>query len=287
MILSHPRKIARFFSFLILGLLLATTSVSAQSAEEVINAALEKWDTQLENVTDVSVTREVQPATGQTHTETVYYVKRVVDGRAHLLPPETEETSYRALGLYEDFGSTARYEGTSSVNGHESHALVVEDEEALTQLFESRVRSTSPSSTNLEDVTFQTAEVYIDTDDDVLRKVAVDLEVRRDGKTIPVEWESVNTDYREEHGLLYPYTQVTRIAGLTGGMTPEELEKARKNLQKLEQRLEEMPEEQRKAAEAYMGDKLEKWRSFLESGTLEIVYTVDTLRINEGPSDER
>lgn len=282
-----PRKFAPFFFFLILGLVLAATSVSAQSAEEVINTVLEQRDAQLQNVTDISVTREVQPATGQARTETIYYVKRMVDGHAHLLQPETEETSHRMLGLYGDVGSMARYEGTTSVDGHESHTLVVEDEEALTQLFQSRVRTTSPSSTNLEDVTFQNAEMYIDADDYVLRKVAVDLEAHREGTTIPVEWETVNTDYREENGLLYPYTQITRIAGLTGGMTPEELEKARKNLQKLEQRLEEMPESQRKAAEAYMGDKLEKWRSFLESGTLETVYTVKALRMNEGPPNER
>lgn len=265
---------------------MAATSVSAQSAEGVITTALERWDAQLEEVTDVSVTQEVQPATGQTRTETVYYVKRMVDGHAHLLQPETEGTSYRVLGLYEDFGSTAQYEGTASVDGHESHALVVEDEEALKQLFEPRFRATSPSSTNLEDVTFQNAEVYIDTDNYALRKVALDLEVRREGRTIPVEWESVNTDYRDENGLLYPHTRITRIAGLMGGMTPEELEKARKSLRTMEQRLDEMSEEQRKMAEAYMGDKLEKWRSILESGTLETVYTVVRLQINEGPPGE-
>lgn len=59
-----------------------------------------------------------------------------------------------------------------------------------------------------------------------------------------------------------------------------------KNLRKREQYLEEMSEEQRKVAEAYMGDKLEKWRSTLESETLETVYTVVTLQINEGPSGE-
>lgn len=69
-------------------------------------------------------------------------------------------------------------------------------------------------------------------------------------------------------------------------MTPEELEKARTNLTKMEQRLEEMPEDQRKAAEAYMGDKLEKWRFILESGSLKTVYTVVTLQINEGPPGE-
>lgn len=266
---------------------MAATSASAQSTEEVVDAALSKWDAQLENVTDVTVTREVQPAMGTSRTETVYYVKRVVDGHLHLLQPETEKMSNRALGLYGDFRSTAQYDGISSVDGHESHTLVVEDDEKLKQLFAPRFRATNPSSTNLEDVTFQNAEVYIDTEDAVLRKVAVDLEVRREGKTVPVEWESVNKDYREEHGLLYPHTRVTRIAGLRGGMTPEELEKARKNLQKMEHRLEEMPEDQRKAAEAYMGDKLEKWRSILESGALETVHTVVTLQVNEGPPDER
>lgn len=262
---------------------MTATSVSAQSAQEVVDAALEEWDAQLENVTDVTVTREVNPATGQTRTETIYYVKRTVEGHAHLVQPETEEMSNRMLGLYEDFRSTARYDGISSVEGHESHTLVVEDEEALKQLFEPRFRATSPSSTNLEDVTVQNARAYLDAEEYVLRKVAVDLEVHREGETIPVEWESVNTDYREENELLYPHTRITRIAGLTGGMTPEELEKARKNLRKLEHRLEEMPEDQRKAAEAFMGDKLEKWRSILESGTLETVYTVVTLRMNEGP----
>jgi hypothetical protein len=268
---------------LILGVLLVATSVSAQSAEEVINTALEQREAQLQNVTDLSVTRKVQSTTGQTHTETTYYVKRTVDGHPHLLPPETEETSPGMRGLYRDVGSTAHYEGTSSVNGHESHTLVIDDEEALKRLFESRVRSTSPSPTPLEDVTFQNAEIYIDTDDYVLRKVAVDLDVRRKGRARPIEWESVNSDYREENGFLYPHTHITRTSGLTGGMTPEELEKARKKLQKLEQRLEEMPEARRKAVEAYMGDKLEKWRSILESGTLETVYTVEMLRINEGP----
>jgi hypothetical protein len=282
-----PRKVAPFFFFLILGFLLAATSVSAQSAEEVINTALEQRDAQLQNVTDVSVTRDVQPATGQARTETIYFVKRTVDGHAHLLQPETEETSSRVLGLNEDFGSAAQYEGVAPVDGHESYTLVIEDEEELEQLFEPRVRSTSASLTEVEDVTYRKAQVYIDTEEYVPRKVAVDLEVRREGRTVPVEWESVNTDYRKENGLLYPHTTITRVAGLTGGMTPEELEKARKSLQKLEQRLEEMPEARRKAAEAYMGDKLEKWRSILESGTLETVYTVGTLRINEGPPDER
>lgn len=263
---------------------MAATSVSAQSAQEVITTALERSDAQLEAVRDVSVTREVQSATGQTRTETLYYVKRMVDGHAHLLQPEKEETSLRMLGLYEDFGSSAEYEGTASVDEHETHALVVEDKEALKQTFESRIRATSPASTNLEDVTFHNAEVYIDTENYALRKVALDLEIQREGETIPVEWESVTTDYRKENGLFYPYTRITRIAGLTGGMTPEELEEARKNLRKMEQRLKEMPEDQRKAAEAFMGDKLEKWRSVLESGVLETVSKVVSLQINEGPS---
>lgn len=238
----------------------------------------------LEDVQDLTVIQVRKGTAGATSPDTLYLEKQIVDGRPQLLPPgsKQEQETLGFRGLYEAPKERARYSGTSAVDGHETHMLVIDDPQAL-EKWRSELRGPEGSGPESpENVTIQRMRAHFDADSYVIRKVVLDLEGSRDGETFPIQQEMVNSNYREANGLLYPYRRVTRFLGLTGGMTPEELRKAREELRKFEQKLEEMEPAKRRMLKSYMGDKLEKWRKMLESGSVETVTDVVELRVNQG-----
>ncbi|MEF8816610.1 MAG: hypothetical protein V5A20_08020 [Salinibacter sp.] len=266
-----------FFLFLF-----APGTLVAQSAETVLNRALDRHEAMLEDVQDCTVIQMQEGPAGATSRDTLYLEKQIVDGRPQLLPPGSKEEQETLDFLYEVPKERARYSGTSAVDGHETHVLVIDDPEALEKWLSDLRGPEGSVPESPENVTIQSVRAHFDAESYVARKTVVDLEVSRNGETFPIQQEMMNSDYREVNGLLYPFHRVTRFLGLTGGMTPEELRKAREQLQKFEQKLEEMEPAKRKMVKNYMGDKLDKWRKMLESGSVETVTGVVELRVNQG-----
>lgn len=269
----------------LLTIALSAGTLAAQSADEVVTRALDRADRMLEDVQDCTIIRRQESTSGRTTVDTLYLEKEVIEGHAHLVPPGSGPRSRMATActLAEDLRGFSSYEGTDEVEGHETHVLINEDRESLERWLGTALESELTEQGAVESLQIQEARAYVDAERYVLRKIVVSLEVTREGKTFPVQYEHVNSDFRETEGLLFAHTATTRTLGLTGGMTQQELEEARENLRKAERELEELPPEKRAMAESFMGDRLERWREMLESGTMETVTEVIELRVNEGP----
>lgn len=267
------------------GLILLAAPAPAQSAREVIDRALERRGEQLEGIDNCTMIWQHQ-GPSMTTRDTAYLEKRTVAGHPALLPPDTAGQppgAAFAARMYEEFGESARHEGTDEVNGSEAHVLVVDDPETLERWSREMFGQMFERGKATQEVTLREARAYIDTERSLLLKTRFVFEAARDGETFPVEAETVYEDYREEEGLLQAHRMVSRTVGLTGAMSPEELAKAREALRKMEEKMEQMSESRRKMMESFMGDRLEKWRKMVESGTMETVTELVEVKVNQGP----
>jgi hypothetical protein len=73
---------------------------------------------------------------------------------------------------------------------------------------------------------------------------------------------------------------------LNASMSPEERERARRSLEEMEQRLEQLPEEQRRMMEGAMKDQLDRLRSMLDEGTIRFAVEVQDVRVNTALPDD-
>lgn len=267
------------------GLVLAVSPAPAQSAGEIIDEVLERQEQRLDGIQNSTmVWRHEEPS--MSIRDTAYLEKRTVAGHAALLPVDTagQQVGAGFVGrMYQEFGENARHEGTAEVNGHEAHVLVVDDPETLERWSREMFRPMFERGRATQEVTLREARAYIDTERSLLLKTRFVFEASRDGETFPVEAETVYEDYREEQDLLWAHRMVNRTVGLTGAMSPEELEKAREALRKMEEKMEKMSESRRKMMESFMGDRLEKWRKMVEAGTMETVTELVEVKVNQGP----
>lgn len=259
-----------------LATLVAAPPAAAQSAKEILETAVERYEARMEGVDDYTV---VQDAMGMELTQ--YYVKRTVEGRTVF----EEQGSYgdaeadTDIGQFYDefakFADRAESAGTESVDGRECHVVRVNDFSGIDFGDED---DEMEESFDPKEGTF-----YLDTDDYVLRKMVLDGERVTDGETVPVTMELLLQDYRDVEGMLYPFETQMSISGEAAGMSQEEIEEARRSLEELRAQMEEMPEQQRRMMESMLGSQMEQLESIVNSGMMEFTISVKELRVNSGP----
>ncbi len=271
--MRHNSKVlTALTSFLTIALLLTTTAFSQEGDPEALEV-LEKWkenyEESIEGIDDYVMEKE---------DHIIYYKKAYDNGRPYfksrIKNKNTQETK-SAPGitdadlfseLYSDVKEKAVYKGTDEIDGHKVHVLYIEELRGI-----------------LDDENPQTyKDVYLRIDPEkwVLREAQSRGDFEYQGETRQVDQVMQNREFRNFKGMQIPYETVTIIRGLA--LTEEERKEARETLDKIDQKMENMPESQRKMAEQMMGSKVEKYRNMLEKDTFEKVSRVQEVRVNTG-----
>lgn len=248
---------------------------SAQSAEEVVNDALERFEQRMEGVRTYTVVQTVMGFESSTTFE-----RQTVDGHTVFVPRETEgsEAAAQAPQSYQamltELGDRATYEGTESVEGTECHLLSLEDfsGEAFSDL--------SPPDAGGEWAP-ERLRFWIDRDELLPRKMTMEGTVTTEGRDQPVSITALFRDYREVEGVVHPYRTEIRTEGLTPGMSPEERARMKESMKKMKEKMEQMPPEKRKMMEEMMGGRLDKMEQMMSSGAMDLTVEVEEIRVNE------
>lgn len=264
-----------------LSLSLVTLAIAAplagQSAEGILETALQRYEERMSGVDNYTVVQEVMG------TEvTNYFEKRMKDGRPVFVETDSwgageEQEIGEFYNMFMTVADRAETEGTETVDGERCHVIVVDDF--------SGVDLYPGSDAESEDFQPRLARFYLDEDEYVIRQMYVEGEMERDGAMHPVEMEILFQDYREVEGMLHPFQTQMTMSGMNDAMSPEEREEARRSLEQMKQEMAEMSESQRKMVESMMGDRLKQLEEMVNSGTIEITMQVKELKVNAGPPE--
>lgn len=148
------------------------------------------------------------------------------------------------------FAERAQFIGEETVDGRRAYLLRADDL--------SDIDIDQPDGA---DFTLQSASLWIDAEKHVVLKLLMEGEGTSGDETTPLKIERRNEDFREVDGMYESFRQVMSISGLAEGLSGEErqeMEKARRELAKVKEQLEQLPESQRDMIMSRMGAQMEQ-----------------------------
>lgn len=258
---------------LLLAVLGGVPAASAQSVDAVISKMKEQYQQQLENVdtyiieTDAytSYHRKVERDGGTTYETQIQWGEHEdMLGDAGSAP-----TLHPGLAQLDTLAQHSTYLGSETVDGQDTHVLLVDDP---------TVFSDEPEMAS-DDIEGE-MKMYIDADRYVPLRMEYELEVDQGGQMQTMTPRVDFSDYRTVDGLTLPWKMEMTMDNLDAAISPEEREEARRSIEEMEARMEEMPEEQRKMMEGAMENQLKQMRSMIEEGSIEFAVEVQDVRVN-------
>jgi len=259
-----------------LGALLHAAPVGAQSAGDVLQTALDRYEQRMKGVDDYTVTFTSSVMSGD---YTVYYEKKMVDGHAVFVAPRENSDAQAAsewgnpYQVLPRIADRATLQGHASVDGHDTFVIHVDDlsgldfgQEALGQNGEAQL---DPKSMTMN----------LDSEDYLIRRMRMDGTITREGKTNPVHVDAHMKDYRSVKGLMQPYAMDMTMTGLDAAISEEDRAQARAWMA----RMDSMPADKRAMMEQMMGPQLQRMKEILESGKVDVSIQVKDVKVNAGP----
>jgi len=134
--------------------------------------------------------------------------------------------------------------------------------------------------------TIRSVSLWVDAEQFVTLRLSMEGEVEADGEKQSVTIERLLQDYRSVGPLYESHRQVMRISGLMGAMDPKDrqkIEESMKQLEELEDQLEQMPAAARGMIERQIARANEQMQMLTSDGGFELVTAVLRIEINTGP----
>ena len=260
------------------ALLVVPVPAAGQSAGEIVQEALQRYEQRMEGVQSYTVVQEVMGFESSTRFE-----RKDMDGQTVFVLAGTEGSdaaegapqNYHAM--LDELGEKGSVEGTESVDGEECHVLAVTDfsGDAFAQF-------APPESSG--EWTPERLRLWVDHDELVPRKMVFEGETTRGGEPTPVTMTALMRDYREVDGVLHPFTMEVHTEGVGPAMSPQERKEMQASMRQLKQQMAEMSPQERKMMESMMGGQIEKMEKMLSSGAMDFTVQVKEIRVNETSS---
>ncbi|HSK18467.1 MAG TPA: hypothetical protein VK912_04965 [Longimicrobiales bacterium] len=264
--------------------LVPTSAASQTSAAEMLEAALAHHESRTSGIENYTIVQNVMGMES-----TIYYERETVNGRTvfrprHMtvggqsMPVDNEEagTPHEMLASAVEH---AKLEGTETVQGRTTHVLAIDDLSAVPGL--------APLPEEAGDMELRRATLYLDAADHVVRKMMMEGTTTVDGRTQPITMEVQLEDYRDIEGLLHPFRSVMKMTGPAPGMSPADIEQARRSFEEMKAAMAKMSDAERKMMEGMMKPQMERLEKMLSGGGMEFVVEVTDLRVNTGPPGAR
>lgn len=268
---------ARCASVLALAaLVLSAPEGRAQSAREIMDTALQKYQQQTEGIQAYTITQEVMGTTISHR-----FVKREVEGHEVFVPAEDTLSGRLPQGwgnpyqMFPALAERASLEGTTPLDGQPTWILKVKDFSGLD------LQSMTPEGARGE---FEPDSItlYVGQDGHLLRGLSMEGRMAAGDSTRPIGVQANFRDYRQIDGMMHPFVMDVSVRGMDAALTPAERRAARQQLQALEKKMEQMSDQQRQMMENMMGPQLKKLRQMLESGSMETTIRVKSVEVERG-----
>lgn len=247
------------------ALLLAPAGAAGQgSGGDVLRTALDRYEERLRGIEAVEIVqRTTLPMGGATTTET-RLVRDTVGGRTVLVPAEGrsggQSSVTRLFALFQRVSDRAELRGRETVDGEATHRVAVD------RLQELDVGAGALSGGPGEAFRADSASLYLDVDDYVLRRADVWGSMEMGGRRRSVSATARFRDFREVEGFVHPYRTEARVSVEGVG------EQVRRMMEGLEES--EADSARRAAMEEAVGA--------LTGGEMAVTVVVRQLRVNPG-----
>lgn len=272
---------------LVVALFLASPAALAQSAEDVLREATDRYAAEMADVHDYTVTQQVMGTTVTTYAERreggapLDYVFYVVTPGGLMNPDEADGTTAASNPylMLERIVEEARYVGTDDVGGTEAHVIAVDDFGEIAREF-GAVPEDAADEFDIETATF-----YLGTDDYRIHRMTMEGTMTNEGRTAPVTFDTRLADYRTVDGFTHPHRMSMTMEGMDSQMSDAERAEAQQQLEQLRAQMAEMPPDQRQMMQSMMGDQLERLEQMLAGGGFEMEVEVTDVQVNTGRPD--
>ena len=248
--------------------------VVAESARDVLQAAVERNDKRLKGIENFTVVQEVMG-----FEVTSYYEVRSVNG--HSVAVAKDDSADEMAMPYAHFSEMAEHahlQGTETIDGRKCYAIRVDDL--------SRFDLDPEVGEEASDFRPTRGTFYLDREEYLLRKMEIEGEADHEGETVPVTMQMVLTDYRKIDGLVHPFVTEMAVRGLTSGLSAEEMAEARESLAAMKEKMADMPEDQREMMTAMMGEQMGRLEEMVNTGEMKMTMQVKEVRVNQGAPKE-
>jgi hypothetical protein len=284
---------SRFVAVPLLLMALGAPAVQAQSAKDILDRMVAEYERRAEGITDYTIVQETMGVTMVTYMvkdtvngHPVFRPKSTtVDGSMHAAIPMDEnraDASSDIVAMAERLAEHADYAGRDSIDGQETHVIVLNDLSGLDL-------GPRPQAKDA-DVTMKRGKMYVDAKLWIPRRMEFEGTAKTEHGTSDVTMVMDFGDIRDVDGVLQPYHTTATVAGLMGAMDPEMQKrmadpKTQQQLAELKKQLESMPEAQRAMMEKMMKGKLEQLEKMTAAGgdTVTVETVVKNVRVNAGP----
>jgi outer membrane lipoprotein-sorting protein len=277
MLEMHRFTPQRMVSLLFILLLTGTMPAMGQSVQAVVDAMKARYQQELEAVdtyiieTDqyTSYHRKTTQGSGPMYETAMRWHG---EGSGFFRGAGATPSLQPSLAQLDTLAQVATYEGTETIDGRRCHILRIDDLSALS------ASQLPPMAEGTDDQ--GSMRMYIDAERSVPLRMEMEVTMTQDGETRTLRPRVVFSDYRTTDGLMLPWMMEMTMDNLNASMSPEEREQARRSLEEMEQRLEQLPEEQRRMMEGAMKGQLDQLRSMLDEGTIRFAVEVQDVQVN-------
>jgi hypothetical protein len=255
---------------------LTTAPAAAQQASAILDQALARYEARMKGIENYTI---VQSTMGTSMT--TRYERQIVDGHTVFTPAGgsagEQGRAAQDMALYfAQLRAHARYEKRENVVGHDTHVIRIEGSGGIDW-------NAQFGQGNGEAFVPEEFTMYVDTRDYVVRRVIVKGNVDVNGTSRLITNVVDYGDYREVSGMLHPFLTTVRMEGAmqAADISPAQRAEAEASLAKLEKKMAEVPESQRRMMENMLGGQLKMLRDMVKSNALEVTIEVQDLRVNE------
>lgn len=288
--------IRRPFPLAAVAVLAIASPATGQSARDIMDEAVARYTERMEGIEDYTVTQAVMGVES-----TLHFTRQEIDGHVTFVPDlshlqaETPEATGEAGGtgppgqwdnnyfMQDAFIERMRVEGRETVNGHDTHVLVIDDFEGL---------DLSGLSIGGSGVTPRMMRMYLDTEEYLPRRMDMAGTMAGGEGSAELSTTVLLKDYREVDGMLYPFLVEIDSEGLgeamgsamTEGMSPEERSEMEQAMAQMEAELEKLPEAQRAMMRKMMEGQMQSGMAeMMDQAVRSIVVETTELVVNAGP----
>ncbi len=266
----------KFQLVLVILLFICSSSLFAQSPQEIFDQMIEQYTNSIEDVeTMMMITR--MEGFMETEPDTTYYRKVMNDGFPNMQVVNSGSSTpstnyYNFQENYDALIENSTYEGTETVNGREAHVLFIED---VTALYDDVV--TTPEGQQQQQAEPQTGRMYIDTEDYI--PVRMSFDINYEGEYTGTA-DMVMSDIRNVDGMLIPFMMEMKIDGISSSMSPEDMAEAKQSMKDLEEQMENASGLQKRILERAVKPQMERLQKILEEGAMTMRTIVEDVQTN-------
>jgi len=270
----------------------------AQTASEILQVAMERYQQRMEGVDDYTL---VQSVGGM---ESTAYFQRVESEQEYpvyrqqavldLTQAGSKESAHSFLeegggematgiadpsALFGQIASKATLQGTEQVAGHDAWVISLDDFSGI-----DLGAGMGPGATGNSEGGFHptSMKLWLDRDRYVTLRTSMTGTMEMEGQSTEVTFDARMDDYREVDGMLHPFHTEVSIEGMTGALTSGQQVQLSEAQKQLQAQLENMDEAQRAMVEKMMKDRMPDMETMAGSGAMTFTMEVGELRVNEG-----